>query len=1058
MKISEISIKRPSIIIVIFLLLTLGGIGSYLNLGYELVPKFDVNVITVQTVYPGAAPSEVETSVSKVIEDAVSSLENVKKIETKSMESVSVVMITLNTGADVNFLLTDAQRKINAVINDLPEDAETPSLSKFSLDDVAIMNLSVTSSLSEKELYDLLDQKIQPVFARILGVAKVDLTGGEEREIQVSANPEKLEGYGLTISDVQKIIASSNLDFPTGSIKSRDNQTTIRLSGKFTSLDQMRNLPITTPSGVSIRLSDVADVQDGIKDIEKISRIDQKNTILMQVFKQSDANAVAVSKLVKKTIEVVEKDYKEQKIKIDVASDSTEYTINAASNVMHDLMIAVALVGFIMLFFLHSLRDAFIAVVAIPLSLIATFIGLYVMGYTLNLMSLLGLSLVVGILVDDAIVVIENIHRHMQMGKSKIRAAYDGAAEIGFTVTAITLVIVVVFLPIALSSGLVSDILRQFCVTVIFATLISLLVSFTVVPWLYSRFGKLSHISNATFFGRILEKFEAGLQKLTHWISGILEWALRNRWNKVITLVVTIVMFAASISLLVMGYIGTDFFPGNDKGEFYLQLELNKDASIEQTNFMTQKAESFLAAKPEIERVITTVGQASDGMMAGTSGTKYKSEMQIYLKDGQNKLVPTKVYAAKLKREMEEHLVGAKVKTVSIGIMGAEQAPLNLTVIASSQKDALEFADKAAALLRNISGATEVKLTSEDGNPEINVQLDRDKMNALGLNVASVGMTMQTAFSGNTDTKYRAGDTEYDINIRYDQSGRTSMDNVKNLKFINAKGESISLEQFADIEYGSGPTLLERRDKSPSVSVQAQVVGKPAGTIATEWETEFKKLELKPGVSFKWGGNMENQQEGFGTLGIALLASIILVYFVMVALYDSFATPFIVLFSIPLSFIGAFLLLALTNQTLNIFTILGIIMLIGLVAKNAIMLVDFANHKKDAGFSTYESLIAANHARLRPILMTTIAMVIGMVPIAMAQGDGADMNRGIAIVIIGGLLSSLFLTLIIVPVVYSLFDGIQRRLGNHEKVDYEAEMVADYVPSDDYVDEMSSKH
>lgn len=1058
MKISEISIKRPSIIIVIFLLLTLGGIGSYLNLGYELVPKFDVNVITVQTVYPGAAPSEVETSVSKVIEDAVSSLENVKKIETKSMESVSVVMITLNTGADVNFLLTDAQRKINAVINDLPEDAETPSLSKFSLDDVAIMNLSVTSSLSEKELYDLLDQKIQPVFARILGVAKVDLTGGEEREIQVSANPEKLEGYGLTISDVQKIIASSNLDFPTGSIKSRDNQTTIRLSGKFTSLDQMRNLPITTPSGVSIRLSDVADVQDGIKDIEKISRIDQKNTILMQVFKQSDANAVAVSKLVKKTIEVVEKDYKEQKIKIDVASDSTEYTINAASNVMHDLMIAVALVGFIMLFFLHSLRDAFIAVVAIPLSLIATFIGLYVMGYTLNLMSLLGLSLVVGILVDDAIVVIENIHRHMQMGKSKIRAAYDGAAEIGFTVTAITLVIVVVFLPIALSSGLVSDILRQFCVTVIFATLISLLVSFTVVPWLYSRFGKLSHISNATFFGRILEKFEAGLQKLTHWISGILEWALRNRWNKVITLVVTIVMFAASISLLVMGYIGTDFFPGNDKGEFYLQLELNKDASIEQTNFMTQKAESFLAAKPEIERVITTVGQASDGMMAGTSGTKYKSEMQIYLKDGQNKLVPTKVYAAKLKREMEEHLVGAKVKTVSIGIMGAEQAPLNLTVIASSQKDALEFADKAAALLRNISGATEVKLTSEDGNPEINVQLDRDKMNALGLNVASVGMTMQTAFSGNTDTKYRAGDTEYDINIRYDQSGRMSMDNVKNLKFINTKGESISLEQFADIEYGSGPTLLERRDKSPSVSVQAQVVGKPAGTIATEWETEFRKLELKPGVSFKWGGNMENQQEGFGTLGIALLASIILVYFVMVALYDSFATPFIVLFSIPLSFIGAFLLLALTNQTLNIFTILGIIMLIGLVAKNAIMLVDFANHKKDAGFTTYESLIAANHARLRPILMTTIAMVIGMVPIAMAQGDGADMNRGIAIVIIGGLLSSLFLTLIIVPVVYSLFDGIQRRLGNHEKVDYEAEMVADYVPSDDYVDEMSSKH
>ncbi|UIR57489.1 efflux RND transporter permease subunit [Sphingobacterium sp. SRCM116780] len=1057
MKISEISIKRPSIIIVVFLLLTLGGIMSYLSLGYELIPKFDINVITVQTVYPGAAPSEVETSVSKVIEDAVSSLENVKKIETKSFESVSVVMITLNTGADVNFLLTDAQRKINAVINDLPEDVETPSLSKFSLDDVAIMNLSVTSNLSEKELYDLLDQKIQPVFARINGVAKVDLTGGEQREIQVSVNPEKLEGYGLTISQIQQIIAASNLDFPTGNIKSRNNQTTIRLSGKFTSLDQMRNLPITTPSGVSIRLSDVADVQDGIKDVDKISRIDRKNTILMQVFKQSDANAVEVSNLVNKTIDVVKKDYAQQKINIEVASDTTQYTINSADNVMHDLMIAVALVGFIMLFFLHSLRDAFIAVIAIPLSLVATFIGLFAMGYTLNLMSLLGLSLVVGILVDDAIVVIENIHRHMQMGKNKVRAAYDGVSEIGFTVTAITLVIVVVFLPIAMSTGFVSDILRQFCVTVIIATMLSLLVSFTVVPWLYSRFGKLSHISNDNFFGRILVGFEAGLQKLTHWISGILEWALASRTNKIVSLLLAIILFFASIGLLVKGYIGTDFFPGNDKGEFYLQLEMNKDASIEETNFMTQKAESYLTGKPEIEKIITTVGQASDGMMT-TSGTKYKSEMQIYLKDGYYKIEPTKVYAAKLKREMEKVLVGAKVKTVAMGIMGAEQAPLNLTVIASSQKDALEVASNAADLLRKIPGASEVKLTSEDGNPEINVKLDRDKMNSLGLNVATVGMTMQTAFSGNTDTKYRAGDTEYDINIRYDEFGRKSMEDVKNLKFINTQGQSIKLEQFADIAYGSGPTLLERRDKSPSVSVQAQVVGKPAGTIATEWEAEFKKMKVKPGVSFKWGGNMENQQEGFGTLGIALLASIILVYFVMVALYDSFATPFIVLFSIPLSFIGALLFLALTDQTLNIFTILGIIMLIGLVAKNAIMLVDFANHKRDAGFTTYESLIAANHARFRPILMTTIAMVIGMVPIAMAQGDGADMNRGLAIVIIGGLLSSLFLTLVIVPVVYSIFDGIQRRFGSNKKVDYEAEMVADYVESDDYVDEMSTKH
>lgn len=1052
MKISEISIKRPSIIIVFFSLLIFGGLASYFSLGYELIPKFDVNVITVQTIYPGAAPSEVETSVTKVIEDAVSSLENVKKIESKSMESVSVVMITLNTGADVNFLLTDAQRKINAVINDLPDDAETPSLSKFSLDDVAIMNLSVTSSLTEKELYDLLDQKIQPIFSRITGVAKVDLVGGEEREIQVSINPEKLSGYGLTISRIQQILASSNMDFPTGNIKTQNNQTTIRLSGKFTSLDQMRNLPITTPSGAMIRLSDIADVQDGIKDVEKIARLDQKNTILMQVFKQSDANAVEVSNLVKKTIETVQKDYKEQNIEVSIASDSTDYTISAADHVMLDLIIAVALVAFIMLFFLHSLRDAAIATFAIPLSLIATFIGLKLFGYTLNLMSLLGLSLVVGILVDDAIVVIENIHRHMEMGKNKVRAAFDGTKEIGFTVTAITLVIVVVFLPIAMSSGLVSDILRQFCVTVVVATLLSLLVSFTVVPWLYSRFGKLSHISKHSFFGKILHGFESGLSRLTNGISGVLEWSLKSRKNKIITLLLTVVLFFASLGLVGAGYIGGDFFPGSDKEEFYIQFELSKDASIEQTNLLTQKAEAYLSKKPEIEKMITTVGQASDGMMT-TSGTKYKSEIQIYLKDGHKKIESTKVYSAKLKREMEKVLVGAKIKTVEVGIMGAEQAPLMLTVIASSQEDALEYATKAAQLLEKIPGSSQVKLTSEDGNPEVVVKLDRDKMNALGLDVATVGMTMQTAYAGNTDTKYRAGDTEYDINIRYDEIGRGTIEDIKNLKFINSKNQAITLEQFADITYGSGPTLLERRDKSPSVSVQAQVVGKAAGTIADEWEAEFSKLELKPGVAFKWGGNKENQDEGFGTLGIALLASILLVYAVMVILYDSFSKPFIILFSIPLSFIGALLFLALTNETLNIFTILGIIMLIGLVAKNAIMLVDFANHKKEAGYSTYDALVAANHARFRPILMTTIAMVIGMLPIAMAQGDGADMNRGLAIVIIGGLLSSLFLTLIIVPVVYSIFDGIGRRFRKGKKTDYVELMTADYEENENFVDE-----
>lgn len=1056
MKIAEISIKRPSLIIVLFIILMLGGIFSYKNMSYELVPKFEINVVTISTVYPGASPSEIENTVTKKIEDAVSSLENVKKLEAKSYESLSVVIVSLEPEADVDYSLNDAQRKINAILKDLPDDVDPPSLAKFSLSDLPVLTLGVTSNLDEKGLFDLLDKKIQPIFSRINGVAQVNLIGGEEREIQVMLDAKKMESYGLSVPQLQQIILASNLDFPTGSIKTRNEQILIRLAGKYKNVEELRNLVVTSKDGIQIRLGDLADVQDSHKDVEKIARLNQKNTILLEVIKQSDANAVEVSRLVQETIQTVEKNYADQDIQVTIANDTSEFTLKAANGVMFDLGLAVVLVAFVMLFFLHSFRNALIVMVAIPLALIATFIGLYVMGYTLNLMSLLGLSLVVGILVDDAIVVIENIHRHMEMGKNKVRAAFDGTAEIGFTVTAITLVIVVVFLPIAMSTGLVSNIITQFCVTVIFATLLSLLVSFTIVPWLYSRYGRIEIISSHSFFGKILNGFERGLEKFTHFVSNLLVWALKSTWNRFVVLLVTLILFVSSIALLPLGFIGGEFFPQTDKGEFLVQLELEKDASIERTNLLTQQAERFLRTKPEVVSLITTVGQSSDGMGA-VQATKYKAEVAVTLVDKSEREDNSFIYAAKLKRELEKEIVGAKVKTVPVGLMGAEMAPIALTVTGSSIEDAMEFALEAETILRDISGASEIKLTSEDGNPEINVQVDRDKMAALGLNLSTVGMTMQTAFSGNTDGKFRAGEYEYDINIRYQEFDRSNIEDVRNISFINDKGQNIKLHQFAVIAYGSGPSLLERRDKSPSVTVQAQAIGRPSGSIAQEWEEKFIQLDRKPGVDYIWAGDMENQSEGFGTLGIALLAAIVLVYLVMVALYDSFSRPFIVIFSVPLSFIGALLALALTNTSLNIFTILGIIMLIGLVCKNAILLVDFANHRKDAGDNTHDALIAANHARLRPILMTTIAMVIGMVPIALAKGAGAEMNNGIAIVVMGGLLSSLFLTLVIVPVIYSVFDSIGRRLGKNEKVNYVALIEEDYVPNENFVDEFEKK-
>lgn len=1047
MKLAEISIKRPSLVIVLFTILTLGGLFSYKMLGYELIPKFDTKAITIVTTYPGASPGEVENTVTKKIEDAVASLENIKKLESKSLESVSLVTIQLQPTADADYALNDAQRKINKILKDLPKDVDPPSLSKFSLDDLPVVTLSSSAKMEEKEFYDLIDKRVSPILSRLTGVAQVNLIGGSEREIQVSLDADKLKGYGISVPQAQQMILSSNLDFPTGNVQTREQSILVRLSGKYKTVDELRNLVLTSANGIQVRLSDVADVQDAQKEVKKISRVNQQNSIAIQIIKQSDANAVAVSEEVQKQITKLEIDYASVGLKLGIANDSSVFTLEAADSVVHDLLIAVLLVAFVMLFFLHSLRNAIIVMVSIPASLIATFIGMALFGYTLNLMSLLGLSLVVGILVDDAIVVLENIYRHMEMGKNRVRASIDGTKEIGFTVTAITLVIVVVFLPIALSTGLVSNIIKQFCVVVIISTMLSLLSSFTIVPWLSSRFGKLEHITGKNIFGKIILRFESGLTRFTHWITGILKWSLRH---KRVTLALVLVLFAGSLYMVGGGFIGSEFFAKSDRGEFLVQIEMPKDAAVEQTNLMTQRAEEYLRKKPEVVDLITTVGQTSEGLGASQS-TPYKSEIDVKLVDKKFRADDSYIYAAKIKRELQPILVGAKVKTMPVGMLGtADKAPLALVVSASDLDSAMVYANAAMAELKKIKGATEIKLTVESGNPEINVQVDRDKMSALGLTLQTVGLTMQTAFNGNTDGKYRAGEYEYDINIRYGSFNRSSIDDVKNLEFTNDKGQQIKLSQFAEVKEAAGPSQLERRDKSPSVTVEGQTVGRPTGTVAAEWQKAFEKLPKPIGVNWVWGGDMENQTEGFGTLGIALLAAILLVYLVMVSLYDSFVYPFVVLFSVPLSFIGALLALGLTNNSLNIFTILGVIMLIGLVCKNAIMIVDFANHRKQAGESTFNALIQANHARLRPILMTTIAMVFGMLPIAIASGPGAEWKNGLAWVIIGGLVSSLFLTLIIVPVIYAILDHWidKGKKKKKEQRTIEELMNEDYVASE----------
>jgi len=1031
MKITEISIKRPTIVVVIFTILGLLGFLSYKSLNYELLPKFSTNTITISTVYPGAGPDEVQNTVTKKIEDAVSSMENIKKLTSRSQEGVSIVTIELTTQADVDYSLQDAQRKINAVLSSLPSDVKTPSLNKFSLDDLPIMTLSATAEMTATEFYDLIDQRIAPRLSRIDGVAQVNIIGGQEREIQINIDADKLNAANLSLLTVRSLVTNANVDYPTGKLKTVDNQILVRLSGKYSDINELRNLVIGTGrNGAQIRLKDVADVQDAAKDPERIARQDQKNSIVLQILKQTDANAVAVSEGVRKQLTQIQDEYKSINLNLLVASDSSEFTLESANDVLKDLFFAILLVAAVMLLFLHSMRNSLIVMVSIPLSLIITFAGMYALGFSLNLMTLLALSLVVGILVDDAIVVLENIYRHMEMGKNKVRAALDGVSEIGVTVTSITLVIIVVFLPISLTSGLVSNILREFCLTVVIATALSLLVSFTVVPWLSSRFGKLEHLTGKNLFERFILWFERILDRFTEWVTSVLKWALHH---KAITLISVLVLLIASFALIGGGFIGGEFIPKGDRGQFIVSIELPKDAALEQTNQMTMRAEAFLKKQPLVRSITTTVGQSSEDGFGMSSSTAYKSEITVTMIPENERSERSDLYAASLKKDLTALLVGAKVKTTPVNIMGtADRASIDLVVMGTHQDSAMKFAKTAMKELEKINGATAVKLSVEEGNPEVHIAIDRDKMASLGLNMDIVGGTLQTAFTGTADDsrlKFRQGEYEYDINLRYDNFNRRSAEDVSNVVFVNTRGQNIRLSEFATVTQASGPSRLERRDKLASVNVQSQVIGRPSGDVTKDFARQLEGLQRPEGVSYKFGGDAENQGDSNSTLGVALLLSVLLMYLIMVALYDDYVRPLVVMFSLPLSLIGAFLALALTNNTLNIFSIMGLIMLFGLVAKNAIMLVDFANQSKEEGYDTDEALIRANRARLRPILMTTIAMVFGMLPIALASGGVSAIKHGLSWVVIGGLISSMFLTLIVVPVVYKIADRVMIRFG-----------------------------
>jgi HAE1 family hydrophobic/amphiphilic exporter-1 len=1017
MTLTELAIKRPSFIVVIFATLTVLGIFGYNQLNYELLPKFAPPVITITTIYPGASPSEVENKVTKPVEDAVSGLDNISRTNSTSSEGVSLVFITLQQSANIDVALQDAQRKVNAILSTFPVDVKAPTLSKFALDEFPVLRMGLTSTMPSREFYQFIKDHVQPRISKMAGVGQVTLIGGDEREIKVNMDEQKVRSYGLSIARIAQTIKASNLDFPTGNIKEDETQFVVRIAGKFQSVDHMRKLVIgRSKSGGEIKLSDVAEVEDGRKDFANMSRINGVTSVGLYVQKQSDANAVEVSKLVRAEIKKMEADYADIKLNFDIAQDGSIFTVDAADAVKHDLGLAVILVAAVMFLFLHSYRNSIIVMVAIPASLVSTLFAIYIFGFTLNLMTLLGLSLVIGILVDDSIVVLENIYHYIENGVERSLAAVKGRNEIGFAALSITMVDVVVFVPLSLTSGLIGNIMRQFAVVVVVATLMSLFVSFTITPMLASRFSKLEHMSDRTLMGRFALWFERVYEMFKRHYLDLLRYSLANRWKVGL---VTVLLFFSSCALLPLGFIGNEFITQSDRGEFTVLLEMPPGSTIENTNYLTQRVEKILADIPEIRKAFTNVGASNEGFLGQTSNNISEVNVALVPKDQRTK--STDEVGEQIKKAVQQ-IPGIKVRVNPIGIFGtANQAPIQIVISGTDMDVIRESANKVAQLLGKIPGTTDIKLSSEEGKPETRIEIERPKMAAFGLTVNDIGQTLKIALSGDDESKFRDGANEYDIRIRLDQFDRSKTEEVKHLTFVNARNEQIELQQFANVFQTFGPTKLQRQDRNSSVTVLAQVLGRPSGTIVQEFRQKVKD-QLPKEISLTYLGDEENRSQGFGSLGLAMLAGIIFVYLIMVALYDSYVYPFVVLFSIPVAMIGALLALALAMKSLSIFSILGIIMLVGLVAKNAILLVDRTNDVKAQGLGTVEALMDAGSMRLRPILMTTLSMIFGMMPIAFSTGAGSEWKTGLAWALIGGLTSSMFLTLLVVPIIYVKVD------------------------------------
>jgi len=1023
MKLADVSIKRPVFATMMILSLIVLGLFSVMKLNVDMYPDVDIPYVIITTILPGAGPEQIETEVTKKIEDAVNPVEGVDFIQSTSQENVSIVVVAFRLEIDGKTAAQDIREKVAAIRSELPSEIEDPVIQRFDFASLPIMQYTVSGTRSEKDITTYTNNVIKKRLESIPGVGSVNLVGGSEREIIIEVDAAKLKAYNLSIQDVIQNIGAANVEIPGGNITQGTRQLLVRTMGKYKNVDDFNRIVVANPRGNPVHVSDVARVVDGIKEKTSLTRINGKSAVGLEIIKQSGSNTVQIAEEVKKQIEQLEKEIPAD-INIFLAKDNSVIIEDSIRDVWFDIFYGGLLAVIVIYFFLANFRATIISALALPTSIIASFIVMYALGFTLNMMSLLALSLAVGLLIDDAIVVIENIYRHMQMGATPMEAAKSASREIGLAVMAVTFTIVAVFIPVAFMPGIVGRFFYQFGITISAAVLVSLFVAFSLTPMLSSRWLRKED-EELKPEGNILDK---ALYYFNHFFDissakyrTALNWALRHRKTIVFS---SITVFVGSIMLL--GILGGEFFPRTDNAQFNISVKASPGSSLEQTSYICAQMEEILRAKPEVTTVLTTIGSSNNPVTQATISVK------LTKKNERDKSLFQIIEEARKELKM---IPGAKISFLFEGGPGGggTDKPVTFSVRGENIDTLISIASQLQDIVKATPGAVDVDNSYEISKPEIRITLDREKANDLAVNPYLIASTIRAMIDGYETTKFQDGDEQYDVRVRLREEDRKS---IEDLSFVTIKSNKadaagrnylIPLSDVAYVDEGTGPSKINRYSRQREIRVDANLSGRQQVEVISDINSKIENMRLPAGYNIEVVGEGKQTAESFANIFLSLFLAVIFVYIVLAAQFESFVHPFSIMLALPMSIIGAAIFLLIFGSTISIVSLIGIIMLMGLVTKNGILLVDFTNVLRQRGQPRFEALLNAGQTRLRPILMTTFAMIFGMIPVAFGLGEGSEFRSPMGQAVIGGLITSTFLTLFIVPVVYSLIDDVGQK-------------------------------